>query len=453
MSSLFTTLLTSAGAMRVFESSLSTIQHNVSNSSTPGYAKQGLDLIALPYQPGTGLPGGVAAGDLISFRSEYAEQAVRRQAELFGKFSQKSSGLEPIEPIFAIGENAGIPASMSALFQAFSTLAVAPNNTASRQVVIDRAADLAAGFNQAARGLAGVSIDAQGQVRDLVSRIDGLAEDIRDINQQRRRNAATNQDAGIDARLHAALEDLAELADITTLPQEDGSVTVLLAGQTPLVIGEHSFPISADFSTPKALIHDASGEDITAHVQEGRLAAALELKNSLIPEYAAGLDRLAQEFADRFNSALGQGVDAGGEKPALDLFSYDPAGGAALTLRVTAIAPQDIAAASADAPGSNGNALAIAQLASSGQIDGFTFSEFYGNLAAQVGRDVAAARDDQRTEEQLLSQARSLRQQIAGVDLNEEAARLIEFQRAYQASARLISVLDDLADTVINLLK
>ncbi len=453
MSSLFTTLLTSAGAMRVFERSLSTIQHNVSNASTPGYAKQGLELIALPYQPGAGLPGGVAAGDLVSFRNEYAEQAVRRQAGLFGRLAQRSAGLEPIEPVFEIGENAGIPAAMSGLFQAFSTLAVAPNNSATRQVVIDRATNLAAGFNQAALGLAGASLDEQKQIGDVVGRINRLAQQIRDINQERRWNAAANQDAGIDARLHAALEDLAELADIVTLPQEDGTVTVLLGGQTPLVIGVHGFQISADFSTAKAAILDADGKDITSQVSEGRLAASLELKNSLIPEYTAGLDRLAQEFADRINSALGAGLDAGGERPALDLFSYDPAAGAALSMRVTAIRPQDIAAASADAPGGNGNALAIAQLASSRQIDGFTFSEFYGNLAAQVGRDVSGAREGQRTEEQLLSQARSLRQQISGVDLNEEAARLIEFQRAYQASARLISVLDELSETVINLVK
>jgi flagellar hook-associated protein 1 FlgK len=115
--------------------------------------------------------------------------------------------------------------------------------------------------------------------------------------------------------------------------------------------------------------------------------------------------------------------------------------------------PGDIAAASATAPGGNGNSLALADLAQSKEINGFTFTEFYGNLGGRVGRDLASARDDQQSHGALLAQAQSLRSSASGVSLDEEAAKLIGFQKSYQAAAKLISVLNDLTNSLMGILK
>jgi len=120
---------------------------------------------------------------------------------------------------------------------------------------------------------------------------------------------------------------------------------------------------------------------------------------------------------------------------------------------VNALSTSDVAAASATAPGGNGNALVLADLGKSRQIDGFTFTEFYGNLGGRVGRDSASAKDDQVTSGSLLTQARSLRSDSSGVSLDEEAAKLIQFQKSYEAAAKLISVLNDLTDTLIGVIR
>jgi flagellar hook-associated protein 1 FlgK len=329
---------------------------------------------------------------------------------------------------------------------------VAPGNTAARQVVIDRAGDVSRSFNQAAAGLATASGNAQTRISDLVERINSLASDVRQINLERRWNFSSRQDAGMDARLHTTLEELAEVVDFTTLPQEDGSVTLLLAGQTPLVLGERLMPVSADFSGPQAAILSSDGRDITSQISGGRMASALEMKNTLLPAYMADLDHLAQGFADRIDGVLAQGVDSNGLPPAAGLFEYDPgAGSIAFSLHAGPLTPDGIAAASAGAPGGNANALEVAALASSKEIDGYTWAEYYGNIAARVGRDLRGAQDSQRVEEQLLAQARSLRAEISSVSLDEEAAQLIQFQRSYQAAARMVTVLNDLTEEVINL--
>jgi flagellar hook-associated protein 1 FlgK len=105
---------------------------------------------------------------------------------------------------------------------------------------------------------------------------------------------------------------------------------------------------------------------------------------------------------------------------------------------------------------SNGTTLKLAALGSpqdpADQIDNVSYVDFYGNLAAGVGRELSQANDQQDIQKQLVTQAQSLRQQISGVSLDEQAVRLIEFQRAYQANAKLVTVLSDLTQVAVNLL-
>jgi flagellar hook-associated protein 1 FlgK len=82
----------------------------------------------------------------------------------------------------------------------------------------------------------------------------------------------------------------------------------------------------------------------------------------------------------------------------------------------------------------------------------FTFTQYIGDLSSTVGRDISNATDDQTTQQQLLAQAQTLRAQSSSVSLDEEAARLVEYQRAYQATSKLISVIDNLTQTLLGLI-
>jgi flagellar hook-associated protein 1 FlgK len=150
---------------------------------------------------------------------------------------------------------------------------------------------------------------------------------------------------------------------------------------------------------------------------------------------------------------LAQGVDRNGAPPAMGLFAYNLPGDAASTIAVTAIAPAEIAAALPAAPGGNGNAIAIAQLAETPVIGGFTFTQYFGNLGARVGRDVAAARQDHRQYQDTAAYARAQRTEQTGVSLDQEAARLLQFQQAYQAAGKLVSVLSSLTETLLNIVR
>ena len=453
MPNLLASLTAAAGTMKAFESAMAVVQNNVTNASTPGYARQQMDLVALAFQPELELSGGVQARSMVSSRDDYAERSVRQRAQGWGRLSQLASGLSQVEPVFDLADGSGIAGALSQLSSAFSQLGVTPNDLTARQNVIGAAQDVARSFNFTGQSLAQVSEHTDREIRSVVDSINRIAGDIRDLNAQLRGDYRTQSDAGVNARMYASLEELSTLVDFNAIHQPDGTVTVLIGGQVPLVIGDKTFAISADFSGARTDILDYSGKSVGGTLTEGQLGGLLELANDKIPSYIADVNRLAAGFADTVNGILAGGLDLNGQPPIVDLFQYDGQLGAAVTLGVTNITPDQIAAASAGTPGGNGNALDLAEMDGSKQIDGYTFTEFYGNIAARAGRDLSAAQEDESSQSLLLTQARTLHDDVSGVNLDQEAASLLEFQRGYEAAAQMIRILQSLTDEVFNMLR
>jgi flagellar hook-associated protein 1 FlgK len=217
----------------------------------------------------------------------------------------------------------------------------------------------------------------------------------------------------------------------------------------------NTYGVSADLSGTQAAILDSQGNSITAQLQGagGSLGALLQEKNVTLPGYLSQLDNIAQVFADTVNAALAQGLDVNGNPPVTSLFTYSAANGVAATIAVTGITPGEIAAASVGAPGGNSNAIAVAQLAGAPAVNGATFVQAYGDLGSRVGHDVSSARQDRQAQQDLVTQVQQQRALASGVSLDAEAVKLMQFQQNYQAVGKLVTVLDDLTQTVINLIR
>lgn len=453
MGGIFTSLISTSGALRAYGKDLSVIQNNVANVHTPGFVRQRLQLLPQNFNTKLELSGGLSTGALLSSRDAYIERAVWRQNTLLGRQSQSALDLGQIEPVFQIGEGAGIPGSLNDFFNSVSSWSVNPNDPVARQVVLDRASATARSFNAAANALGEAQSNADRDIRDTVDTINNLAGQIATINSERRTDRRKLEDPALDARIHATLEQLSQYVDFNAIEQKDGSFTVLFGGQRPLVQGDRQNVLSADFSSPSPAIVDENGADLTNQFSEGKLRGLLDTRNDKIPAYLGELNRLAETFADRVNEVLGGGVDANGSSPALDLFTYDSGPGAAFTLATTALTASELAAAEPGASGGNANVLRLGELATSEEIDGVSFQQFYGRLAAKAGRDLRDARDSADLQEQLVTQVRDLRDQTSAVSLDEEAARLVEAQRAYEANAQLFQVLNSLTDTLLGILR
>jgi len=479
MANLLAVLSNSAGALNAYDQVLQVTQNNVANASTPGYAEQSLPLQAMAFDPSMGLPGGVQTGQLQSARDEYAEQAVRQQNTALGSSQQLATSLQSLQSIFDISGNTGIPLALNQFFTSASAWAQNPDDTSCRQAVINRAGDLAQSFNSAANQLQTLAQNTQTQLQSTVDQVNQLVGQIATYNRTLMESGRGAKDMGMDAQVHSTLEELSQYVNFTATEQPDGTTTILLNGSTPLLIGGQQYAISvqmvgppADAANPSgppaAQLTAADGTDITAQTTEGQLGALLNMSNSVLPSYmgdanqAGSLNEMAQQFADRVNGLLTSGNLSDGPPPVpgVPLFDYDATDSTdvAATLTVDpAVTPDQLAAIDPGPPeASNGIPLTLSGMATptndDDMIDGVSYSEFYGQMAANAGSQLQAAQNNQQVDQSLLAQARNQRQQLSGVSLDQEAMTLVEFQRAYEATARMITVLDQLTLDTINIL-
>ncbi len=471
MGGLFSSLNSSVSALRTIESALAVSQNNVSNASTPGYARQVAQLEAQPFDLSKGFSGGVQYGGTQSTQNEYLNQAVRTQLSAQGYFTGESNPLASIQSLFDVSGQSGLTGSLNSLFQSFSAWAATPNNTTA-QAVLNQAQSVAQSFQSASASLSQITNNVNQQITSSVSQINNLTAAIQQANIAIANN--TTADAGLDANLHANLESLSQIADVTVSFAPNGTATVLLGGQTPLVIGAQQYTIQASFApsgsstipnaTPDAHILDSSGQDITSHISQGSLGGLLNVRNNVLPslqgdgQQQGALNQLAQQVADRVNSILTSAQTTGGQ-PGSPLFTYG-AGSPAGIAQTLALDPNITAATLAPVnPGppvvANGAALQLAGLGSStapaDQIAGQTMLQFLSNMATQAGQSAADAQAGSNLHAQLLAQSRSLQTQVSGVSLDAEAAQVLQLQQGYQAAGKMVSVINTLSDALLNM--
>jgi flagellar hook-associated protein 1 FlgK len=153
-----------------------------------------------------------------------------------------------------------------------------------------------------------------------------------------------------------------------------------------------------------------------------------------IADYATTLDGVANQLVSTVNGAIAGADASGATAPAF----FDPSGTTAATIAVNS------SVTSANPPYTAAEAGAVANL-SSGSAD-----QAYNAFVTQIGSDVRAAQSAQQTSQSLLTAIGNQRQSISGVSLDEEMTNLIQYQQAYQASARVMNAINETLNTLIN---
>jgi flagellar hook-associated protein 1 FlgK len=115
--------------------------------------------------------------------------------------------------------------------------------------------------------------------------------------------------------------------------------------------------------------------------------------------------------------------------------------------------PNRIAAGRGLLPGDNSVALAIHDLQFQPTMDGgaITFDEFYNGMVADLGLQINRAETDQKNQALIVDQFQKLRDEVSSVNMDEEVANMVQYQRGFEAAAKFINTVDDMTKTVINL--
>jgi flagellar hook-associated protein 1 FlgK len=285
-----------------------------------------------------------------------------------------------------------------------------------------------------------------------VGQINQLTQQIAQLNTQvaNLQNAGENAGTFIDQRTQA-IDQLSSLVDLSVIPS-DNTLTLVTANGAPLVIGQQSFQLQTQ--TNSSGLHDvySQGKDITAQITSGQLGGTLQARDTQISGIQTQLDRLAAGLANAVNGVQVAGFDLNGNL-GTNLFNAPPPSGvgAAASLAVAISDPALLAASSDGTAGSNGNAEAMYALNQRPVVNGQSPTDYYSGIVFNVGNEAANAAAEQSASSLILQQLNDQRAAVSGVSLDEEAANMVRYQDAYSASARVISTISSMMETIINM--
>jgi flagellar hook-associated protein 1 len=454
-----------------------TTQHNIANVNTPGYRRQEVDLISLTsdLSKSEGLGLGVIAGNIRSVYSQFHDnQVLQNQAQL-SRYESYSSQATFIDNL-ASNPNSGLTGAMSNFFDAAQTVSSDPTSNVAREAMLSAGRNLSSRFNSMATAFNDMRVDTNREVSVTVTQINAFASQIAQANTNIMRIESESGQPTNDLRNQRdqAVADLNKLINVTPVQQGDGIFSVFVGSGQSLVVGANVTRMESrgDLDNPQfdvpALVLE-NGERLTmksSMIGGGKLGGLLESREKVLMPAMKDLDTLAIRMANEFNDQHRQGFDKAGVEGIdffTDLNGLDPFVSAArmMSMNINMNDSNLIAASSTSegSPGDNTNALALAGLRSRTSTDpdtGIVSDTFFGDYTKLVSRtSIFAAEADVGVSafETMTRVSTQARQSISGVNLDEEAANLIRYQQAYQASAKAMEISSSLFMDLLSILK
>jgi flagellar hook-associated protein 1 FlgK len=447
-------------ALTANQEALNVTSNNVANQNTAGYTRQ---VVSFQTVDAVTLSGGTygsgVTASATSQRDRVLEQQVQQQTQIQAQSGALESALQQIQNIFGLSSTTSSASStvlgtaIDSFFSSLSSLASNPSDTATRQSVLTAANTLAAAFNSASNQLSRVSTTLNQQVAGDVSQVNSLTKTIASLNTQITA-LSPNADAGpLEDQRQQAIAQLSKLVGLDQISTENNGITLTTSGGAVLVSGNQSFALSTtQVGGTTHILAGAGGQDITSNLSGGDLGGVLQARDQQLPSYQSALDNLAFAVGTQVNQQNALGVDGNGN-PGAALFSLPAAPtGAAALIQVATANPSAVAAAgTGEGSAGNTNASALANLSSANIVNGQTASGFFASFLGQIGSDTAAATTNNSAQQATLTQLTTQRDSLSGVSLDQEAANLTQYQRAYQAASQVFNIANSIMASAINL--
>ena len=472
MSRIWSMMDTGRRSMMNSQTSLQTTAHNIANKSTEGYSRQRVEIKANePVGEGHLRIGmGAKAGVITRTNDSYLEKQIEREGSELGFLNAKGGMLGRVESVYSDQDGGGLAGSMTAFFNSFRELSNNPESQASRTQVRETAQGMAKDFRKVNEQLGAIAKDGDFQIVTKVEQINQITKEIATLNEKismvELQGMPANDER--DRRDHL-VKQLSEKINIRHGESKDGQLTIT-AGNTALLVSGFSHRDLVASGTPARPGHadgsidlfylsndDSTPVNVTRQMTGGEIGGILAARDGAVGGLVQSMDKLASALATSVNEIHAQGYDAKGRTGNL-FFKPPPENGldASSSLQVDDAIMRDVSFISAggqpNAPGDNRVANILSNLEYQGAMpDGSTFDSFYGTQVGQIGVEAQRGNSAVEAQKGIVSQLKNIRESISGVSLDEETTKMIEFQKAFEASARLVKTADEMLDTVLRL--
>lgn len=468
---------------------INVVGHNVANASTTGYTEEVAQNTATdPYtvpmlnNPEPGQFGtGVEVSQITRQTDPWVNQEVNNSDSTLYYWENLNNELQVAQSAFQEPTSIGLQSAMDTFFTAWQTLSEDPTNMGARASVVSDANQLIDDFHTSSSMLSQTATDIQNEMNGDVSTINQMAQQIAGLDQQIASiSAQGEQPNDLEDNRDLLINQLSQLVPTSVTNYDNGTADVSIYGQQ-LVSASSSVANTVTMATvadtgsysedgnpyDNELVINGSTVNLTSttYSTSGGLTG-LEAARQKTENYLQQLDILALNLANQVNAQHEQGYGLVGSTWAVqgiaffNTISTTVGAAAALSLSDSIANPGgpgpnlDALAATTTIsdPRDGSNALAMYNLQSAtiAALNNSTFDAYYESTVETVGADVHNATQMQTTAQATNTQLVNMQQSVSGVSTDEELTKLVQFQYAYQAAAKFLTLQDTLLDTLIN---
>ncbi len=468
--------------------------HNIANANTPGYTRQRLELqnieAKVAYgrfsQVTRGISGrGVEVVTVDQIRNPFLDRQFRRENSLMNEWSTKSQGLSYVEALFDELSDTGLSKAMNDFVSSLQEVSKNPVNREYRTNMMQNAIKMTETINHYANQLLDMQKEQDSAISITVGRVNDIVVSISDLNSQIERYEMSGQKANdLKDKRNLLLDQLSGLVAINVTENSKGHVKINLSGEAPVTLLEHvsvnKLVLSKDVENPiTGQANDLFSVRLENQPEQinfsgGNLKAYFDLRDGNtnteigLPYFNSQLNRFVDAIATEFNAVHESNwtmMDSGSGLASITGISFftDENGNTnALNSLNIKINPTiinnsyNIALSSTEIlndydKNNNAGAIELINLFNKSDIPDvggyYTFVEsFIGEIAVEASHSETRLQGQQH----LLNSIDIQRQSVSSVSLDEEMTNLIKYQHSYTASARMITVIDEMIDLLVN---
>lgn len=450
--SLTVALNTAVSGLVANQTAIAATSENIANVNTENFARREATFYtdAIPDQF-----AGVSVDIARAAVNRFLQSASYSGAADAGSAQAISDALSQVEAsLGAPGENISYSNALDDAFAALAQLAANPSSTPARADALAALDNAFRAFGRTLDAIDNQSASAISRLNADTSRANAILADIY------RLNSVVPDSPGAGDLIDARLAELSKLLTINVTRNDQGQVTVAGADGATLaspggyvalgVAGTGPYQLTLSNVDPQSGAQSLVNANASGLASSGEIAGLFRLANTDLPALSARVSSAANAIASELNAEYAQNSVAGSAAPTTDVLIVAGANGrlevnAALLADPTRLAIARPGAGVAGLnDGSGASALAF--------IGGGAAARDVAQSVAEIG---SAARNAQTRTDSALALDKELAARVAsdgGVNLDEELSNLIQYQRAYGANARVIAAVDELWQTLLNVI-
>ena len=474
--------------LEVAKKSIETTSHNIANVNTEGFSRRRVvqQTNAPSIKGGVVMGTGVNIKDIERSHAPYVKERLNSATTTHNFFKERTEQLGQIENIFNELEVDGLNIILNKFYNSFRELANNPEDETMRSIVRDNASLVVKDFKRIRTALDNLSYATDARLVSEINVINSLLENISETSIKILQVEATGSMAGdLRDQRDILMRQLSEYFKIRTYESKKDGLHVIAQGIGTLIAGKQvqKFTTASNSKDSSGNNLDGSREiyfqarskaPISEKFVTGRLGAMLMVRNKDQRVLRENIDNIAFELVNSVNAFhkrgfVGRKVPLGEDGRILEEDSIGPTTGinfftelssregASLDLDLSESVKESLSnivtALDPNAPGDNRVALAISNLQDQKIMDkgSATVEEYYLKQIGRVGLETKKSNVNASQAEGILALTNNVNERISGVNLDEEAANLVKFQHAYEASARVMSMAEEMFKTVLGL--